>query len=131
MTTVMSEIFELKCFTQSYLWGKKGMSSLVGQLSLAGGHEDSINENQYYAEFWMGAHSKNTSLVKSSGQNLSDWIKNNKEALGESSLLKFGNNLPFLMKVLSINSALSIQVHPSKVIENVFQPCWFYYISLI
>lgn len=96
------------------------MNSIVGQLSLAGGHEDSINEKQCYAEFWMGAHSKNTSLVKSSEQNLSDWIKNNKEALGESSLLKFGDNLPFLLKVLSINSALSIQVHPSKVIENVF-----------
>lgn len=111
----MLEIFELKCSIQNYLWGKKGYSSEVGRLSLAGNHIDFIDEKQYYAELWMGAHSKSPSLVKSSEQKLSDWIKYNDGALGEASKLKFGKELPFLMKVLSINSALSIQVHPSKV----------------
>lgn len=112
---MMLEVFELKCAFQNYLWGKKGFGGEVSRLSLAGDHIDVIDENQYYAELWMGAHSKKPSIVKSSGQNLRDWIKDNEEALGEKSLLKFGNELPFLMKVLSINSALSIQVHPDKV----------------
>lgn len=111
----MLEVFELQCFIQNYLWGKKGSASEVSRLSLAGQHIDSIDENQFYAELWMGGLHKNPSLVKSSGQKLSEWIKGNNEALGEKSRLKFGDELPFLMKVLSINSALSIQVHPSKV----------------
>lgn len=114
----MLEIFELKCSVQHYLWGKKSCSSEVSRLILAGNNVDSVEEKQCYAELWMGAHSKSPSLVKSSGQKLSDWIKSNEEALGEESRLKFGNELPFLMKVLSVNSALSIQVHPSKVIKN-------------
>lgn len=119
----MREVFELKCSIQNYLWGKKGSESEVSRLSLAGQHIDSIDERQYYAELWMGAHSKSPSMVKNSEQKLSDWIKDNQEALGESSILKFGNELPFLMKVLSINSALSIQVHPSKVIQCFLLRC--------
>lgn len=111
----MLQAFELKCSIQSYLWGKKGFDSEVSRLGLAGKHIDVIDEKQYYAELWMGAHRKNTSLVKSSGQKLSDWITLNEEVLGDASRLKFGVKLPFLMKMLSINSALSIQVHPSKV----------------
>lgn len=110
----MLEVFELQCFIQNYLWGKKGLASEVSRLSLAGQHIDFVDEKQFYAELWMGALHKSPSLVKSSGQKLSDWIKSNNEVLGEKSRLKFGDELPFLMKVLSINSALSIQVHPSK-----------------
>lgn len=116
----MLEVFELICSTQNYLWGKKGSESEVGRLSLAGRHIDCIDEKQFYAELWMGAHNKSPSLVKCSEQKLSDWIKVNEESLGEASLSKFGNELPFLMKVLSINSALSIQVHPSKVNKYCF-----------
>lgn len=113
----MLEVYELKCSIQNYLWGKKGSESEVSRLSLAGQHIEFIDEKQYYAELWMGAHNKSPSIIKNSEQKLSDWIKDNEEILGESSILKFGNKLPFLMKVLSINSALSIQVHPSKVIK--------------
>lgn len=111
----MLEVFELKCSIQNYLWGKKGVCSEVSRLSLAGNHIDCVDKEQYYAELWMGAHSKSPSLIRNSGQKLNDWINYNEEVLGEASRLKFGNELPFLMKVLSINSALSIQVHPSKV----------------
>ena len=34
--------------------------------------------------------------------------------LGQDSRQKFGDNLPFLFKVLSVNKALSIQAHPDK-----------------
>lgn len=129
-TLTMHDIFELKCTIQNYLWGKKGSNSEVSRLSLAGEHIDSIDEEQYYAELWMGAHIKSPSLIKNSGQKLNDWIINNKEVLGEASTLKFSDELPFLMKVLSINSALSIQVHPSKV-NNVVVPDQLYDFQLI
>lgn len=123
----MHDIFELKCTIQNYLWGKKGSDSEVSRLSLAGEHIESIDEKQYYAELWMGAHTKSPSLVKSSGEKLNDWIINNKEVLGEASTLRFGHELPFLMKVLSINSALSIQVHPSKVNNSVMPDQMYYF----
>lgn len=122
----MHDIIELKCSIQYYLWGKKGSDSEVSRLSLAGEHIESIDEKQYYAELWMGTHTKSPSLIKSSGQKLNEWIINNKEVLGEASTLKFGNELPFLMKVLSVNSALSIQVHPSKV-NNIVMLYQLYY----
>ncbi|XP_050539773.1 mannose-6-phosphate isomerase [Daktulosphaira vitifoliae] len=110
----MCDMFELKCFIQNYHWGKKGLDSEVCRLGLAGGHINIVDEKQFYAELWMGALSKGMSIVKNSGLNLNKWIDFNHEALGETSIAKFGKNLPFLLKVLSINSALSIQVHPDK-----------------
>lgn len=115
IVAAMSEVFELQCSAQEYVWGKKGDDSVVGRLCLAGGHVDFIDEKRHYAELWMGAHSKSPSLVKSSGRRLSEWLVDNEAVLGEASVARFGDKLPFLMKVLSINSALSIQVHPSKV----------------
>jgi len=111
----MLKVFELQCFVQNYSWGKKGSTSEVSRLCLAGQHLDSVDETQSYAELWMGAFHKCPSLVRSSGQKLSDWLECNYVALGEKSRVKLGDDLPFIMKVLSINSALSIQVHPSKV----------------
>ncbi|XP_050423282.1 mannose-6-phosphate isomerase isoform X2 [Adelges cooleyi] len=110
----MLEVFELKCSIQKYYWGKKGMESEVSRLSLAGGHIDSVDEQQTYAELWMGTLDKGMAKVKANGQDLKCWLDVNLEALGDASRAKFGNNLPFLLKVLSINSALSIQVHPDK-----------------
>jgi len=64
----------------------------------------------------MGTHPKGPSLIASSGESLSEWIKNHHTALGDQ--LKSYSELPFLFKVLSVNIALSIQVHPDKVCEH-------------
>ena len=66
----------------------------------------------------MGTHKKGPAVVTHpqsyTGQQLSDWLKSNHWALGKDVLNEFGGQLPFLLKVLSINRALSIQAHPTK-----------------
>lgn len=49
-----------------------------------------------------------------SGQTLTDAILNHPNVLGGGVAEKFGHQLPFLFKVLSVNKALSIQSHPDK-----------------
>lgn len=63
----------------------------------------------------MGTHPNGPSRIASSGESLHEWIIQNPQALGDQVLNMFGVQLPFLFKVLSVNKALSIQVHPSKV----------------
>lgn len=95
---------------QHYSWGKPGACSLVAKLS--GGD---IEDNLPYAELWYGAHHKSPSLVAVGGKQLclNKLIRNYPvELLGERVYQDFGSNLPFLWKILSIENALSIQVHP-------------------
>eukprot|EP00250_Pteridium_aquilinum_P015501 c22619_g1_i1 orf=282-1775(+) len=45
---------------------------------------------------------------------LKDWLLQNPQVLGEKVLQRWGVDLPFLFKVLSVQKALSIQAHPDK-----------------
>lgn len=82
----------LRNAVQSYDWGPiDGLVPLVGAAP-SGGHQ---------AELWVGTHPRGPSVVvggPSDGAPLA-------EALGEP--------LPFLLKVLAIGQALSVQAHPS------------------
>ena len=66
----------------------------------------------------MGTHVRGPATISHpkeyAGILLSDWLKDNQWALGEDVASRFGGELPFLFKVLSINKALSIQAHPTK-----------------
>jgi mannose-6-phosphate isomerase len=94
-------LVELRGVAKHYLWGRNADDSEVAKLMEAGG-DSFIDKSQPYAELWMGTHSSGPSSVK---------LLN-----GDSVLLKdvLGGDLPFLLKVLSVNTALSIQSHPSK-----------------
>ena len=67
----------------------------------------------------MGTHVSSPSRLLS-GENLADHLANHKELLGDRILTRFSDagaregNLPFLLKVLAIEKALSIQTHPDK-----------------
>ena len=73
------------------------------------------------AELWIGAHKSGSSIVDCacgacngcccSGQSLVDYIDGNPSFLGIGDSSKF----PFLLKILAIGGALSIQCHPDKV----------------
>lgn len=64
------------------------------------------------AELWVGAHPGAPSRVDGTG--LDELIARDPvRYLGESSIARFGERLPFLLKVLSAGTALSIQSHPS------------------
>ena len=91
-----------------YAWGsERAIAELLGREPL-GGPE---------AELWMGAHPDSPSVVThpdGGRQGLDELIGENPEGLlGHDVARRFENRLPFLMKVLAADSALSLQVHPS------------------
>ncbi|XP_032596376.1 mannose-6-phosphate isomerase [Drosophila grimshawi] len=90
---------ELTGWVKPYEWGKVGISSAVAQMAMANDPDFVLNENETYAEMWMGTHFCGVSIVKETGETLDRVLK---------------KDLPYLFKVLSINKALSIQVHPNK-----------------
>ena len=103
-------LFELDCQAMHYDWGKPGKESLVAQLLL----EQRIDSTLPYAELWIGIHPKGPSRVKfGDGALLSEVLKKNQKLLGPYTRKRWGT-LPFLLKVLSIATPLSIQMHPDK-----------------
>ncbi|KAH0955816.1 hypothetical protein HN011_004240 [Eciton burchellii] len=105
---------ELKCAVQTYHWGKRGMNSIVATLMKSANADFIVNEQETYAELWMGTHENGPSYLKNGNIPLREYIEKNTEVLSNDAIQIFGSNLSFLFKVLSINKALSIQVHPDK-----------------
>lgn len=65
------------------------------------------------AEYWFGAHSSGSSLC-ADGRSLDARISADPEGeLGAQVLADHGGGLPFLVKLLSAEQALSLQAHPS------------------
>lgn len=106
---------ELLCPIKTYHWGKVGRTSLVAYLKQNADFSFIANPNESYAELWMGTHPSGPAIIKDNDMPLENWILQKPSILGEKVLNTFGNNLPFLFKILSINMPLSIQVHPSQV----------------
>eukprot|EP00794_Sanderia_malayensis_P011164 gene11164-12337_t len=109
-------IFRLKCAVQNYAWGKIGENSIVANLATCD-REFKVEDEQPYAELWMGTHVKGASQIaheNETGKSLRDILINHPELVGEAVHKKYGGQLPFLFKVLSVNKSLSIQAHPSK-----------------
>jgi mannose-6-phosphate isomerase len=92
-----------------YAWGsRRGIAELQGRPFPTAGPE---------AELWMGAHPSAPSGLSRDGQRttLEDVIAADPVGeLGPESVARFGPRLPFLLKVLSAEVALSIQLHPSR-----------------
>lgn len=109
---------ELRCTIQQYAWGKYGRSSEVALLHSSGNPDFTIDGATPYAELWMGTHSNGPSVLKDSSQELGDWIWTHPTSLGTKVTEKFGVQLPFLFKVLSVNQALSVQAHPDKTLAE-------------
>mmetsp|Transcript_31017 Transcript_31017/g.77707 ORF Transcript_31017/g.77707 Transcript_31017/m.77707 type:complete len:468 (-) Transcript_31017:374-1777(-) len=108
-----SPIIALRCAAQNYAWGRLAEDSEVaGLVAAAGG---SVDGERRYAELWMGTHPSGPSTLADSGASLRDWIAANPVvAMGQKVAARFGDDLPFLFKVLSVQTALSIQAHPDK-----------------
>ena len=69
------------------------------------------------AELWMGAHPDGPSILDyDDGEiDLAQLLAQDPVSmLGEEAAQRFGGELPFLFKVLAADTALSIQVHPTK-----------------
>ena len=103
--------YKLSNRVQRYAWGKHGQDSLIHRLL------GSNDTGTLAAELWIGAHSSAPSeLITEKGNvRLDEAIARQPNAwLGERVVQKFGASLPYLFKVLSVRTALSIQAHPDK-----------------
>ncbi|KAJ2156715.1 Mannose-6-phosphate isomerase [Coemansia sp. RSA 552] len=105
----------LACAVNNYHWGKHGLHSKAAQFYAASHPDAAVDAESTYAELWMGTHPNGPSQVYGTDTGLSEVIADNPEAaLGAAVDSKYGGQLPFLFKVLSIEKALSIQAHPDK-----------------
>jgi len=94
---------------QPYAWGSHtAIAELQGRPAPTAAPE---------AELWMGAHPSAPSGVRRpSGRTTLDKViaADPPRELGAACAARFGGRLPFLLKVLAAEKALSIQVHPSR-----------------
>ncbi|KAG6579210.1 Mannose-6-phosphate isomerase 2 [Cucurbita argyrosperma subsp. argyrosperma] len=121
-------LLRLKCYVQNYDWGVIGCNSQVARLFSLNSGSGTPDPRECYAEFWIGTHKSGPSFVVfgrdynnaaaalgSNAVSLKDWISVDPGAvLGDKVARKWGGDLPFLFKVLSVEKALSIQAHPDK-----------------
>jgi mannose-6-phosphate isomerase len=69
------------------------------------------------AEIWMGAHVATPSSVELDGHDvgLDDLIaRSPQQTLGADMMKESGAHLPFMIKLLAVDKALSLQVHPTR-----------------
>ncbi|XP_060030236.1 mannose-6-phosphate isomerase isoform X2 [Erinaceus europaeus] len=114
-------VFPLACALQQYAWGKKGSGSEVAQLLASSDPLFVIEEDKPYAELWMGTHPRGDARILDSRlpqKTLGQWIAENQDSLGPKVKEAFQGRLPFLFKVLSVDTALSIQAHPDKALAE-------------
>jgi mannose-6-phosphate isomerase len=99
----------LEPVTQPYAWGSHtAIAELQGRAAPTAQPE---------AELWMGAHPSAPSGVERAGVRTTlDAViaADSAGELGAECAARFGGRLPFLLKVLGVAKALSIQVHPSR-----------------
>uniref|UniRef100_A0A8D2NDU4 mannose-6-phosphate isomerase n=1 Tax=Zonotrichia albicollis TaxID=44394 RepID=A0A8D2NDU4_ZONAL len=101
----------------NYSWGKVGLESEVAKLVASGDPLVQIQPDLPYAELWMGTHPRGDALIRDNRipqKTLGQWIADNPACLGAKVKDAFQGHLPFLFKVLSVNTALSVQAHPNK-----------------
>jgi mannose-6-phosphate isomerase len=98
-------MWQLMNTVRHYPWGSRTViPELLGEQSPA---------DRPYAELWMGAHPDAPSVL-SDGTPLDKAIAQRSEGLlGPEVRERFGDRLPFLMKVLAAEQPLSLQAHPT------------------
>jgi mannose-6-phosphate isomerase len=105
-------LFELNFALRADPWGMLGADSYFGKVLLS---KDDARNSEKLGEAWCGSHIARPSLIVGNDKNLSEVIQENPASiLGESIAKEFGSALPFLLKILTIATPLSIQVHPNK-----------------
>lgn len=131
---MVQRVIQLKCYCNEYPWGKQGSQSAAARIaSKTPGTDFKIDQSKSYAEMyvpsirsqvciltslrWYGTYPELPAYVLDSGENLQDVInKSPYELLGRRVIQKFGLDLPYLPKVLSIAKALPLQLHPVSIL---------------
>jgi mannose-6-phosphate isomerase len=94
---------------QPYAWGSRtAIADLLGEPSPSQGPQ---------AELWMGAHPNAPSVLTRDGRVATLQVAIDAapaRELGVQVAARFGGRLPFLLKVLAADKALSVQLHPTR-----------------
>lgn len=104
------QIYKMCNPIQNYAWGSR---TAIAELMGIGAPSD-----QPQAEIWMGAHPKAPSSIRYQGawHRLDHVIGRHPESfIGIAAMDHFGNQLPFLLKILAVSLPLSIQAHPNAI----------------
>ena len=99
----MPELYPLENTVQHYDWGSRTrLHDLLG----------TVPDGVPAAELWLGAHPSAPSMVGGDGS-LLELVRSAPDAmLGRRVADEYGPRLPYLLKVLAADRALSLQVHP-------------------
>lgn len=108
-------VFQLTGTCNNYGWGKKGRESLAARLCENTPSDFKIKDDEYYSEMWFGDYPDFPARLLETGEPLRDVLQKNKEKLlGKKVIENLDAQLPYLPKILSIASALPLQIHPNK-----------------
>ncbi|CAN8105547.1 unnamed protein product [Discula destructiva] len=109
-------VFQLSGTCNNYPWGRKGQKSLAAQLcARTPGTDFKIDDDEFYSEMWFGDYPDFPAHVLETGELLAEVLKKDQETLlGKKVIENFDAQLPFLPKILSIDKALPLQLHPNK-----------------
>jgi mannose-6-phosphate isomerase len=103
----MQRILRLEGAIQNYDWGSRTV------LAALQGRPPSERPE---AELWLGAHPSGQALVITSEGTrvpLAAWVERDpRGVLGDAVFARFGARFPFLLKMLAVERALSLQAHP-------------------
>ena len=98
-----NKLFRLDAGYQQYDWGKIGSSSAVAQFASHSDPSVKVQENEPYAELWMGTHPKVPSYNHGSKQSLRDLIAADPVGmLGQGIIDKFGSNKELPLSLIHI-----------------------------
>ena len=112
-------VIPLKCTCNNYPWGKKGTESLAARLCKEGNPDFRLDNSTHYSEMWFGTYPELPFYSLETGEDLQQILNKHKEQLiGKRVYQKFGADLPFLPKILSIAKALPLQIHPNKQLSE-------------
>lgn len=115
-------MWSLKCAAQNYAWGKMGKDSLAAKYRKSADDElgveapFEIDGSKPYAELWMGTHPSGPASVRTKEGEVAllEFLQKNQHYIGSVPADYPANDLPFMFKILSIRTALSIQAHPDR-----------------
>jgi mannose-6-phosphate isomerase len=120
----------------SYDWGKLGNESKVAAMARANAASkattsttsaahDIVDDTKPYAELWLGTHPNGPSMLMQQQQQQQQQAIDMQPLKAHVSAATISarvfdryRDLPFLLKVLSIRKALSIQAHPDKTLAR-------------
>jgi mannose-6-phosphate isomerase len=89
---------------KNYAWGSSSaIPKLLGQ----------ADDGRPFAEYWLGTNAAGPARVLDAPATLDMWLRRHPDELGADARTAYGDQLPFLLKVLAADKPLSLQAHPN------------------